>query len=70
MPKYKAHSFMRDIPASLTFPQTQAILILGHTLRGLYEDVLSGPMPEHLTALVHQPEARHPSYGREPQSVR
>jgi hypothetical protein len=52
---------MKELPPSLTFSQTQVTFILGHSLRGIYEDVLNAPMPEQLTALVHQLEARYPS---------
>jgi hypothetical protein len=49
------------MPDSLTFSQAQVTFVLGCSLRSIYEDVLNAPMPEHLTALVRQLEAKYPS---------
>ncbi|MBM6584389.1 hypothetical protein ILT44_29790 [Microvirga sp. BT689] len=43
---------------SLTSQQQQASLILGHSLRSRYEDMLNAPIPENLQALVAQLEPR------------
>jgi hypothetical protein len=42
----------------LTTQQQQVSLILGHSLRSLYEDVLNAPIPDSLLALAAQLEPR------------
>jgi len=44
---------VRDYPVnSLTFQQQQVSFILGHSLRGVYGDVLNAPIPDNLQALA------------------
>ncbi|PVE21921.1 hypothetical protein DC522_23955 [Microvirga sp. KLBC 81] len=43
----------------LTFSQEQAIFVLGHSLRSIYQDLFSEPVPEHLQALAARLEQKH-----------
>jgi hypothetical protein len=51
---------MANIPNSLTFSQQQVNFILGHSLRGIYQDTLNSPLPERLKTLLAQLEAACP----------
>jgi hypothetical protein len=53
-------SWPRDIPNTLNFSQEQVVFVLGHSLRGLYEDVLEADLPEHLKTLVLKLEEKYP----------
>lgn len=44
----------------LTFTQAEVYFILGTSLRTLYEDLLSQPVPDHLRALLDQLGERPP----------
>jgi hypothetical protein len=44
----------------LNLSQEQVVFVVGHSLRSLYDDVLADDMPEHLKALVLQPEEKYP----------
>jgi hypothetical protein len=50
----------REIPSSLNFSQEQVVFLIGHSLKSLYDDVLSADMPEHLNALVLKLEEKYP----------
>lgn len=50
----------RDISNTLNFSQEQVVFVLGHSLRGLYEDVFEADMPEHLKALALKLEEKYP----------
>jgi hypothetical protein len=43
---------------SLTFQQQQVSIILGHSLRSLYEDMLNAPIPDNLQTLTAQLEPK------------
>ena len=43
---------------SLNFQQQQVSLILGYSLRSLYEDMLNAPVPDNLQALAAQLEPK------------
>jgi hypothetical protein len=60
MPGDDESDSMREIPNSLTFSQEQVNIILGHSLRSVYQDLLNTPVPEHLKALLDQLEQRRP----------
>jgi hypothetical protein len=50
----------RDLPNSLNFDQEQVVFVLGHSLRGLYDDVFQADLPEHLKSLVRRLEKTCP----------
>ncbi|EIM26880.1 hypothetical protein [Microvirga lotononidis] len=58
MPWNDNREMMNNIPNSLTFSQEQVNLILGHSLKSIYQDTLRSPLPEHLETLVAQLEAK------------
>jgi hypothetical protein len=43
---------------SPTFQQQQVGFLLGHSLRGLYEDLVKAPIPVHLQTIVARLEPR------------
>ncbi len=59
MQQNNRHQWANRIPNSLTFSQEQVTLILGPSLRSLYDDALSSELPDRLKALVEQLENGH-----------
>ena len=53
-------AWSREIPNRLNFSQEQVVYFLGHSLRSLYEDVVTGDMPEHLKRLALKLEEKYP----------
>jgi hypothetical protein len=60
MQQNNTRDWSRDLPSSLNLSQEQVVFVVGHSLRSLYDDVLADDMPEHLKALVLQPEEKYP----------
>ena len=56
MQQSNTQQWAKQIPNSLNFSQEQVTLILGHSLRSLYDDVLAAELPDRLRALVDQLE--------------
>jgi hypothetical protein len=50
------YELMRAMPNALIFSQEQVNLILGYSLKNIYEDVLREPLPGHLKTLVSRLE--------------
>ncbi|WP_201863777.1 NepR family anti-sigma factor [Microvirga soli] len=49
-------SWAKPIPNSLNFSQEQVIFFVGHSLRSLYDDILTADLPDRLEALVQELE--------------
>ena len=56
MQQSNRHQWANRIPTSLNFSQEQVTFILGHSLRSLYEDVVTADLPDRLKALVQELE--------------
>jgi hypothetical protein len=60
MQQNNTRDWSREIPSSLNFSQEQVVFVIGHSLRGLYDDVIAADMPEHLKVLVLKLEDKYP----------
>ncbi|MBD2750641.1 hypothetical protein IC232_28735 [Microvirga sp. BT688] len=56
MQKSNRQPWAKQIPNSLNFSQEQVTFILGHSLRSLYDDVVTADLPDRLQALVQELE--------------
>ena len=56
MQQSNRHQWANRIPNSLNFSQEQVTFILGHSLRSLYDDVVTADLPDRLKALVQELE--------------
>jgi Anti-sigma factor NepR len=56
MQQSNRHHWANRIPNSLNFSQEQVTLILGHSLRSMYDDVVTADLPDRLKALVQELE--------------
>ncbi|WP_201863075.1 NepR family anti-sigma factor [Microvirga soli] len=56
MQQSNRQQWARQIPNSLNFSQEQVTFILGHSLRSLYDDVVTADLPDRLQALVQELE--------------
>jgi hypothetical protein len=56
MQQSSRHQWATQIPNTLNFSQEQVTFILGHSLRSLYDDVVTADLPDRLKALVHELE--------------
>jgi len=56
MQQRNRHQWANRIPNSLNFSQEQVTFILGHSLRSLYDDVVTADLPDRLKALVQELE--------------
>jgi hypothetical protein len=61
MQQNNTRDWSREIPSSLNFSSEQVALVLGHSLRSLYDDVIATDMPEHLKTLVLKLEEKYPT---------
>lgn len=56
MQQSNRHPWAKQIPNSLNFSQEQVTFFLGHSLRSLYDDVVTADLPDRLKALVQELE--------------
>lgn len=56
MQQSNSNQWANRIPNSLNFSQEQVTFILGHSLRSLYDDVVTADLPDRLKALVQELE--------------
>jgi hypothetical protein len=61
MQQNNRHQWANRIPNSLNFSQEQVTFILGHSLRSLYDDVVTADLPDRLKALVQELENKQTS---------
>ena len=52
MQQNNARDWSREVSSLLNFSQEQVVYFIGHSLRILYDDVITGDMPKHLKVLV------------------